>query len=173
MKIYDALIEDHNELKDLLAQLVESERGSEERKSLVHAVKEALIPHSRAEEAVFYNSLREIKIDELKELVMGHGFGEHVQAENLLNILIKGKDVELDEDPAKELKEAIEHHIEEEEGDMFSAAKQVLLDVEAENMAEAFFEMKKQIEQNDDDENLMELVMNMIPEMFKENPHHL
>jgi hypothetical protein len=51
MEIYEALKKDHDELKMLLAPLVETAPGSPERRRVAQAVKEELIPHSPAEEA--------------------------------------------------------------------------------------------------------------------------
>ncbi len=168
--IYEALEADHKVLKNLLSELVATEVGTVARRRAVIAVKQELIPHSRAEEAVFYNTLRAIKNEALKELIMGHGYGEHIEAENLLNGLLKE---EGDEDLAPEFKKAIEHHIKEEEGEMFTAARQVLLADEATLMGESFIELKSQVLRQGDEQNIKELVMNILPRRFPDNPHHL
>ncbi len=174
MLIYDVLEKDHEKIKGLLAKLVEAEPGSEEFLEWAIQVKSELIPHARAEEAVFYNSLRGIQDEKLKELIMGHGYGEHVDAENLLLGLLKNEmPPEQAAECARDLQEAVEHHIEEEEDEIWSAARQLLLDEEARMMAPAFQRLKEECVSQDDEENIQELVMNLLPEKFGDNPHHL
>jgi hemerythrin-like domain-containing protein len=128
MLIYDVLKKDHDKLKPLLAELVqmgESEADAEDREKLITQIRDELIPHSRAEEAVFYNSLR--SIDASKDVVM-HAYGEHVEAEGLLRTLQAMEMINADWTAiARRLKDALEHHIKEEETTVFDAARQVLV----------------------------------------------
>ena len=85
MQIYEALIKDHRKVQDLMSQLVNLSAEEEEiRHELVEKVRDELIPHSRAEEAVFYNSIR--AINTAKDMVW-HGYEEHIMAETLLRTL--------------------------------------------------------------------------------------
>src|SRR5690606_24934118 len=114
---------DHDTVKALLDRLVTlpDETAKEEREQLIDEIRDELIPHSRAEEAVFYNTLR--TFEELRSK-MRHAMGEHLNAETLLRTLqVKDK---FDADwkkTAESLKDALEHHIEEEEGEIFAMAR--------------------------------------------------
>ena len=72
MQIYDALMKDHRKVEGLLANLVTIKDGDFKRRDeLVQKIRDELIPHARAEEAVFYNSIR--AVDTAKDLVW-HGY---------------------------------------------------------------------------------------------------
>ena len=143
--IYDALKKDHETVKGLLARLVALKEESPECKQLVEQIRDELIPHSRAEEAVFYNSLRSVPVvsDEA-----WHGYKEHMEAETLLRTLQVAEKVDAGFlTVAKKLKDALEHHIQEEEGELFRLAKTVVTEAEAEQMAQAFTSMKPKIKE--------------------------
>ena len=134
------------------------------RNDLIAQIRDALIPHSRAEESVFYNSLREIATT--KDLI-AHAYGEHMEAETMLRALqVQGK---LDAgwyQTAKALKSALEHHISEEETTIFSAARQVFTEGEAEMMSKAFEGLKPEIKKEGFMATSMELVANLMPPRF-------
>ena len=67
---------------------------------------------------------------------------------------------------AQKLKEDLEHHIEEEENDIFSAAQLVLATEEAEMMTIAFEELKPQIREGSFVQTTMDLVANLMPGRF-------
>lgn len=174
MLIYDALKQDHETLKLLLAELVKSEAGSDACKDFIAIIKAELVPHARAEEAVFYNGLRAIPDLELKDLILRHGYGEHAEAEAILHTLIGAEGLSMKGDAlAKKLKEELEHHIEEEEGEMFSAARQLLTDDEAEMMGEAFLRLKAEIAEQGDMRNMMEFLVNLMPERLRPKTHQI
>lgn len=172
MLIYDVLKKDHEVLKGLLDRLVHSaDADADERKSLISEIRDELIPHARAEEAVLYNSLR--LIDETKDLVM-HGYTEHLEAETLLRSLQAMDAVDANwTSIARKLKDSIEHHVDEEEGKIFSAAQQVLAKEEAEAMAEAFEQMKPEVRDGGFMQNTLDLVANMMPVRFSESIRNL
>ena len=165
MLIYDVLKQDHNKVKDLLARLVASADADEKtRHALIDKIKDELIPHARAEEAVFYNPLREI--DGAKESVM-HAYAEHAEAETLLHGLRVMDALSMDwRKTAQKLKEAIEHHIEEEETEIFENAKQVLAVEEAEMMARAFEKLKPEVREQSSLKSALDLVANLMPSRF-------
>lgn len=162
--IYDVLRKDHDILKGLLQQLVQVENKSEDTKRLLSAISDELIPHARAEEAIFYNSLKEI--NPAKELI-SHSYTEHAQVEGLLRTLQGMAMVNMEwKAAAKKLKESIEHHIEEEEGKIFSAAKQLFLEQEAIEMARAFERMKPEVQKQGAFKNTIDMVANFMPDRF-------
>lgn len=165
--IYEVLRRDHDKVKGLLQQLVATENRTEDTKRLLDQISDELIPHARAEEAVFYNSLREIK--PAKELV-SHSYTEHAQAEGLLRALQGMAIVNMEwKAAARKLKESVEHHIQEEEGKLFSAAKQLFLEQEAVEMARAFERMKPEVQKQGVMKNTIDMIANMMPARFSDS----
>ena len=162
MNIYQALKKDHEKVKGLLAELVSLGEGDEKRFStLVGKIRDELIPHSRAEEAVFYNSIREVNT--AKNLVW-HGYEEHMMAETLLRSLQAADKIDVHmKTMAKKLKSALEHHIEEEEGEIFAAAQQLFTEQEAVEMAKAFEGLKPEIKEGNIVQTTLDMVANMMP----------
>ena len=145
MLIYEALKKDHEKVKSLLNRLLLLNEKSEHSEDLIQQIRDELIPHARAEEAIFYNSLR--SIDSAKDLVM-HGYGEHMEAEALLKRLQMSDAFNADwKETAIKLKNALEHHIREEEDRIFSVAKEILTEEEAEKLGDAFEQMKPDIKE--------------------------
>lgn len=162
MNIYQALKSDHEVVKKLLTELVSLKEGDEKRFSkIVGEIRDELIPHSRAEEAVFYNSIREVNV--AKNLVW-HGYEEHMMAEALLRSLQALDKIDVQATKiAKKLKTALEHHIEEEETEIFSAAKHLFTEGEAVEMAKAFQGLKPQVKEGNLMQTTLEMVANMMP----------
>lgn len=166
MDIFEALTNDHDQLKPLLNKLVTASENNDETKQLLDQILSLLIPHSRAEEAVFYNSLREIP--DTKDLV-GESYQEHAKAETLLRTLRGMATINADwTKGVRKLKEDLEHHIAEEEGPIFQAARQVLLEEETHQMAKAFARMKPEIQEQGAIKNTLEMVANLMPKRFSE-----
>jgi hemerythrin-like domain-containing protein len=165
MQIYEELMKDHRKVMDLFNQLIsQADATAEVRNGLIDQIRDELIPHSRAEEAVFYNSLREIP--EVKGLVM-HGYAEHMEAETLLRTLqVTGKVDAGWRTVAEKLRDALAHHIEEEETEIFDAAKQVLAAEEAEMIGKAFVEMKPEIREQGLMGTTVDMVANLMPQRF-------
>lgn len=162
MQIYEALKNDHEKVRELLGRLVELKEGQEEtRTALIEEIRDELVPHSRAEEAVFYNSIR--AINTAQDLVW-HGYEEHMMAETLLRTLQAMDKINADSTKvAQKLKAALEHHIQEEEGQIFTVAKHLFTDEEAEVMAEAFNEMKPEIKEGNIVQTTLDMIANMMP----------
>ena len=164
MLIYEALKNDHRKIKDLLNQLISLTNDDSQKDNLVKMIRDELIPHSRAEEMVFYNALR--SLDGAKDLIK-HSYKEHMEAETLLRSLqIRDKiDVEWKE-TARKLKVAVEHHIQEEEERVIPGAMKHLQDDEATMMAAAFERLKPQIKKESFMGTTVDLVVNLMPPRF-------
>jgi hemerythrin superfamily protein len=159
--IYETLKKDHDKLKKLLAELVDLDDKSPRRKTLVRRIRDELIPHARAEESVFYNSLR--SFDSAKGEVM-HGFREHMEAETFLRTLQVMDGLERGwKKVARQLKKAVESHVRDEEGRIFPIAKEILTDEEAREMNTAFVRMKEEVKDESFFKNTMEMVANLMP----------
>lgn len=141
--ILNLLKEDHKEVSDLLEQMSKTtERGAKKRQQLFEEMKTALIAHSHAELEVFYKPLLE-KGDEQDPLLEAEV--EHQVVERLL------MDIE-QTDPTDEkwlakvtvLQELIEHHVKEEEKEIFKMARDTFEKDELEQMGQEFEARKEQ-----------------------------
>jgi hypothetical protein len=115
---------DHDKVKELLAQLEKTtERGVKTRQELFATLKGEMVVHEAIEEEIFYPELK--SHPKAKDIVL-EGFQEHHVVDLLMGEL-ESLDVEDETWGAKAIvmKENIEHHIEEEEGEMFKAARSV------------------------------------------------
>lgn len=145
MEITQALKTDHRELQKLIKSVNKSE-DADERRRLFTEFAELLIKHSKAEEKVVYDALIATGEDEERE--QGHeGYTEHMLAETLLKKLKAGADPLSPEwsAEAKVLMELLDHHIEEEEGEIFDTVKEDFELAERKEMGEAFETAKEAV----------------------------
>ena len=118
---------DHDKVKRLLNELESTtERGVKTREELFATIKGELTIHETIEEEIFYPALLEkAKTHD----VTLEGYEEHHVVDLLMGEL---EDLDVADESwgakAKVMKENIEHHIEEEEGDMFVKTRQVFDD---------------------------------------------
>ena len=139
---FEELTADHDEVKEILDKMENTSDGAvKTREKLLVQLKQALVPHMKAEEKAFYPELtktKEVKKEAL-EAIEEHGLAETVlrQLENVP----AGDDVW----GAKlsVLKELLEHHIEEEEDELFEAAEDVLENEELDQRREKFEKEKE------------------------------
>ncbi|KHD87355.1 MAG: hypothetical protein OM95_14725 [Bdellovibrio sp. ArHS] len=164
MLIYDALRKDHDEVKELLARLIELEEtqtASPQRTKLIEQIVETLIPHARAEEAVLYNSLRMLK--DSKDDAM-HAYREHMEAEALLRVLqVQDKANMAWKTTARKLQSSLEHHIQEEENHLFMVAQGLFTDEEAEAMTDEFNDMKMEVSEKGFMGTTLDMITNLMP----------
>lgn len=169
MLIYEALEKDHLKVKSLIGELIEAGDRNEKRrvKLLIEEIRDELIPHSRAEESVFYNVIGSAGRNEAQPLVLHHGYQEHIDAEALLRTL-HAKD-EIDAEwklLARKFQKAIAEHIHEEETEIFEMARTVLSDQDAEMMATAFEELKPHVHKEGWIQNTLDLVVGLMPPKY-------
>ena len=117
------LKEDHRKVEDLFEK-AEKARDEDRKKVLVQEICTELMIHSMVEEEIFYPACKD-QIED--EEVLDEAYVEHDGAKLLINeIEAGGPDDDFYEAKVKVLKEQIEHHVKEEEGELFPAAKKVL-----------------------------------------------
>ena len=134
--IYDILKMEHDQMANLLQQaLLDGSKVS------FVKVKLKTDPHMKGEEKFFYPLLEEK--EELRELV-SHAYEEHNEAKALTSEM-ESMDERNEKWAAKlsELKQSIDHHIEEEEGKVFERAQSVLSQDKAEEIAKQYIEFKR------------------------------
>lgn len=128
MDAIQLLKSDHKTVKGLLEELAATtSRAVKGRVTLLHQIEVNLSAHTTIEEEIFYPAYRQAGGKEQEKLYY-EALEEHRAAEDLvLPDLLKTKpDSEQFSGRAKVLKELIEHHIEEEEGELFKQAKSLL-----------------------------------------------
>ena len=127
MTAIDLLTNDHREVLDMIEQL---ENGTEasglnlSRAELFNRIKSAIQLHSQLEEQIFYPALQ--SFDETRTLIE-ESFDEHQMVDEILLEMsnTNPRDGEWT-DLLAELRDNLEHHIEEEENDLFPKAESVL-----------------------------------------------
>lgn len=123
------LVADHREVTEMFKQFEElGDRAKASKQKLVKKICDSLIAHTQIEEEIFYPAVRE-DIKDADDMV-DEAVVEHQAAKDLIRQL---QEMDPDEDlydaKVKVLSEEIEHHVKEEEEEMFKAAKKSDLDL--------------------------------------------
>jgi hypothetical protein len=118
------LKDDHDKMRKLLTELESTtERGVRTREELFSRIKGELTIHEVIEEEIFYPALKEHP--KAKDIVL-EGYEEHHVVDTVMAEL---EGLPVDDErwgaKAKVMQENVEHHMEEEEGEMFQKARQV------------------------------------------------
>jgi hemerythrin superfamily protein len=124
----DMLIADHEKVKSLFEQFESlSDRSKVSKKKIADQICNELQIHTEIEEQVFYPAVRAaIKDDDL----MDEALVEHASAKDLIAQITEiDPGDELYDAKIKVLSEQIEHHVEEEEGDMFPKVRKAGIDL--------------------------------------------
>lgn len=124
------LTNDHKEVKSLFEQFDGlSDRSKSAKKKIADQICHSLSVHAQLEEEIFYPAVRaKIKDPDL----MDEAAVEHASAKQLISqIQTMNPDDDLYDAKVKVLSEQIDHHVEEEEGEMFPKAKKSGLDLTA------------------------------------------
>lgn len=145
MNALELLRQDHRKVKKLLEDLESTtERGVKTRDELFTKIKRELEIHEALEEQIFYPTLKEHP--KAKEIVL-EGYEEHDVVDHLLD----GLDGLAYEDEtwgakAKVMKENVEHHIEEEEGEMFEIARKVFDDADLRELGDRMGALQERLQ---------------------------
>lgn len=143
MSVFNILKDDHRKVAKLLDEASETtERAIKGRKELISKIKSELTLHSKMEESIFYPVLKEYK--ETHELIM-ESYAEHETIEYLLK-QVSSEGPENDEWLAKltVLKENVEHHVDEEENQLFPKVRKILDQTQLNEMAEKMKRFKEE-----------------------------
>ena len=138
MDIFTVLKNDHRDAKDLFEKILKEEEIDEGK---VNTLCTALTIHMELEEKLFYPVLQGYK--ETSELIE-EAFLEHAEAKKLIRGLKKeGLDNADLKVKCEMLQLAINHHVDEEEGEVFPKAKKVLSTDEIQTIAQEFTQQKQ------------------------------
>lgn len=141
MDAISLLKEDHIKAKKLMAELEKTtERGVKTRTELWEKLLKELTIHENIEEEIFYPALRDKP--KAKDLVL-EAMEEHHLVDDIVEQI---KETPFDDEhwgaKFKVAKENVEHHIEEEETEMFKIARQVFSTEELEEFGRQMAEAK-------------------------------
>ena len=142
----EMLLDDHRKVKKLLDELDQTtERGVKTREELFTRIKDELTVHEIIEEEIFYPALKQHP--KAKDIVL-EGYEEHHVVDVLMGELTSlPYDDETWGAKFTVMKENVEHHVEEEEGDMFIKARQVFDRDELDELGQAMLERRKEAQQ--------------------------
>lgn len=143
MDAFKLLKSDHEKVAGILSSIEETtERAAKGREELFTRLKQELDVHAMIEEEIFYPAIE--GAEETREVTL-EAYEEHRLVKQLLAELeVEPKDTEEWTAKFTVLKENIEHHVEEEEGEMFKQARQVLSEDEIEELGDRLQEAKTQ-----------------------------
>jgi hemerythrin superfamily protein len=125
------LKKDHAEVKKLFGEFEKAKKNDDdgERRALVAAICEALTAHAQVEEEIFYPALRHV---EGLEDLLDEAEVEHTSVKELVAELESAEPGdELYDARVKVLAEYVEHHVKEEEGEIFPKARKSDVDLAA------------------------------------------
>jgi hypothetical protein len=137
------LEDEHARMRKLLEELESTtERGVKTRAELFSTIKGELTLHEIIEEEIFYPALK--SHPRAEEIVL-EGYEEHHVVDLVMAEL---EDLPVDDESwgakAKVMQENIEHHMKEEEGDMFRSARSIFDREELEELGERMAARKDQ-----------------------------
>jgi hemerythrin superfamily protein len=164
MNIYNALSADHRLFESQLDRLLAASKADDPQwKTVLDELRRSVIAHAHAEEAVFYNALRDS--DASKKLVL-HSYAEHATAETEIRALGGAKLIDANwTSMVAKLSKDLRHHIQQEESEVYAAARQAFSDEEADRIGAAFERMKIETAKDGDSmaASTLDLIVNLLP----------
>lgn len=144
MNPIELLKNDHDEVKELFEEYEKAGDNAGARKqALFEQIREALTIHMEIEETIFYPAVKAVRDEEIKDEVR-EADEEHHVVKILLGELarMRPSDEQFDAKMTV-LKENVEHHVEEEEGELLPDAKKRLSDELLEQLGDEMEERKE------------------------------
>jgi hemerythrin-like domain-containing protein len=137
---------DHTKVKQLLRRLNET-NGVKERENLVNQIEREVKMHSQLEEEIFYPAFKAATRGSEEQKLFYEATEEHHVVDMELPALkaANPKSPEF-QAKAKVLMDLIQHHIKEEEGEMFTAAREALSEEQLRELGDMMQSRKETIE---------------------------
>jgi hemerythrin-like domain-containing protein len=134
--IFEALREDHDLQRQLIAELLDTTGASDTREKAFALLKTELEAHAAHEEREFYVPLMEHDMTQDKAR---HSVAEHKELDDFVEQL-EGYDMSASQFlvTARELEHRLLHHLEEEEREVFQVAGKVLSETQKETLADSY-----------------------------------
>jgi hemerythrin superfamily protein len=141
----DLLKDQHREVEQLFSAF-DKASSPDDKEELFETIADKLAIHARIEEQYFYPAVTAKKTEDM----VLEAFVEHTSIKRLLADLLEGDA----EDPKfeaqmKVLKEQVEHHVEEEEEQLFPAAKKLLTRDELVALAQEMTALQTELEESE------------------------
>jgi hemerythrin-like domain-containing protein len=141
MDILDLIKQDHDKTLDAFESLKKTtEKTFKTREKTWSETEEDLLAHMQAEEETLYPALEKDEEDKILEAIEEHNLAR-MASEDLDDTPIDDKRWLA---KLKVIEESVKHHIEEEEGEIFKAARKNLSDDERQEMGDRFKEVKEE-----------------------------
>ena len=145
--LFEQLKSEHKDVKELLKKAEDCPQG--ERKDVLSQIESELVPHARAEEktlyAVLLENIKQSGNSEDAEDLTNEAYEEHRAIDELLGDLKSSStDDEAWVGKVKVLKENIEHHVDEEENELFEKARKFIEPEKLAQIAQAYNEAKSE-----------------------------
>jgi hemerythrin superfamily protein len=142
MNILEMIYEDHRKVDTLFAE-IEKTNSPQKREEFFAQIYKDLSAHSEAEEEVVYPAIRS-QFPEVQHL-----YNEQAEMKQLLEDIKSSTG----SDPSfmtrvKKLKEMVQHHVKEEENNMFNKFRQSMNEAQLEQLSKQFKEAKSRIQQS-------------------------
>ena len=141
MNMIDMLMQEHQEAAGMMDQIDSAGEADASVMTTFNQLKQALMLHMQAEEQIFYPALR--NNDETGDQI-GESFEEHQEVKDMLAEM-SGLQAGNEEfmSMMRDLRESVEHHVEEEENELFPKARKILGDSRLEEMGQQMMQMKQ------------------------------
>ncbi len=138
--IFTRLKQDHDKHREMLERVADTSGDSKERREAFEQLRIDVSAHANAEEQSLYAEM--LARPDLQDKGR-HSVSEHKEADDYFEDLV---DMDFDNSGwltrFKTLKERLEHHMDEEENEIFAAAKEDLSAERAQELAKIFDERK-------------------------------
>lgn len=127
MNPFNMLKEDHKKVKAMFQEYEKAgERAYAKKKEIAEKIFHELEVHTKVEEEIFYPAIKE-NTDKEGQALVAEAFEEHRLVKEMIEEIKKLEvEDEVYQAKFKVLRENVEHHIEEEEGELFPEAKDAL-----------------------------------------------
>jgi hemerythrin superfamily protein len=140
MDIYQKLRQDHQEILELIQELVSLKAEDDYRFEIIDEISSTLLDHLKAEESVFYTTLQ--RFDPASTLVT-QAYKDHLEIESLLQKMqINTESESQRHGDARKLKDLFKQHVLKEESLIFSFAQKFLSESESNELGEVFDKIK-------------------------------
>ena len=141
MNAIELLKQDHKEVSGLMKQIETADKGDRSSMDLFMRLKQALTLHTQIEEQLFYPPL---KMHEETRDMISESLEEHQEVDEILAEMQTLNPGNADfMDKLVELRDAVEHHVDEEESELFPKAQKVLGQSRLDEMGRQMQQMKQ------------------------------
>ena len=141
------LTEQHREVEELFEKFEKAgEKAMKKKLDLCRRIADALAVHATIEEKIFYPATKDSRTEEL----LHEAVEEHLSAKRIIADLLERDEMdEQTEAKVSVLKEQIEHHVKEEEKELFPKARKLLDGGRLEELGREMEEMARELEQGE------------------------